>query len=143
MPSKVLIRLGWRNERPARGQALVEGAIALPVLVMIALALVQLALYVHAENVVIGACQDGARVAATADGTLGDGIATAQALLQAGLGPSASDVTVRGSAGSDTVTLEAQGQLRMLLPWIGNPALPLHARTIVSKDRFNAGDPSR
>lgn len=130
-------------ERRDPGQALVESAIAFSILVMIALMLVQLALYVHAENVAIGACQDGARVASAADGTVGDGIATAQALLQAGLGPTAGDVTVRGSAGSDTVTLEAQGQLRMLLPSVGNPALPLHARAIVAKNRFYAGDSSR
>src|SRR6185437_11476744 len=130
---------GWRTARSARGQALVESALAFSVLVLLALALVQLALYVHAENVAIGACQDGAHVAAAADGTVADGIATAQALLQAGLGQDSDDVTVRGSAGGDTVVVEAQGQLSLILPWVGNPTLPLHAQAIVTKDGFDAG----
>lgn len=113
---------------------------AFSVLVLLALALVQLALYVHAENVAIGACQDGARVSAAADGTVGDGVTTAQALLQAGLGRDASDMTVRGSAGGDTVVVEAQGQLRLILPWVGDPALPLHARAVMVKERFDAGN---
>lgn len=140
MPNGQGSQRGWPTGRFARGQALVESALAFSVLVVLALALVQLALYVHAENVAIGACQDGARVAAAADGTVGDGIVTARSLLQAGLGQEADDVMVRGSAGGDTVVVEARGQLSMILPWMGNPALPLQARAIAAKDRFDAGD---
>ena len=139
MPSGKALQRGGRTARPAGGQALVESAIAFPVLLLIALALVQLALYVHAENVTIGACQDGARVASAADGTVSDGVATAQALLQAGLGSSASDVRVVGTMGAGSVVLEAQGQLPLVLPWIGNPSLPLHARVLMTREGFHAG----
>jgi len=139
MPSGKALQRGGRTARPAGGQALVESAIAFPVLLLIALALVQLALYVHAENVTIGACQDGARVAAAADGTVGDGVATAQALLQAGLGRSATDVRVKGNTAAGSVVLEAQGRLRLILPWLGNPTLPLHARVLMIQEGFYAG----
>ena len=50
--------------RGQRGQALVETAIAFPLLLIAALGLVQFALFYHAQNVVTGAVQEGARVAA-------------------------------------------------------------------------------
>jgi Flp pilus assembly protein TadG len=125
--------------RPDRGQALVESALAFPLLLLLALALVQLALYVHTENVTIGACQDGARVASAADGTVSDGVATARALLRAGLGSSANEVRVVGTMGAGSVVLEAQGQLPLVLPWVGNPSLPLHARVLMTREGFHAG----
>src|SRR5262249_35035774 len=82
---------GWRVRG---GEAMVEAALAFPLLVLVALALVQLALYAHAENVVVGATQDGARVAAEADRGAADGTATAQTLLRAGLGAEAAAVAV-------------------------------------------------
>ena len=125
--------------RTARGQALVESAIALGALVVVALALAQLAIYVHAEQVVIGACQDGARAASADGATLDEGTATARALLQAGLGPSAGAVTLDAVADSRGVEMTARGELPMVLPWLGNPALPLHARVTLAKEGFRAG----
>src|SRR5689334_14542308 len=73
--------------RGERGQALVEAAVAFPLLLMMAIALVQFGLYAHASHVVMAAAQEGARVAAAEDGGLHAGVAQAQAVLQAGLGP--------------------------------------------------------
>jgi Flp pilus assembly protein TadG len=138
-PLKAHLSGSDRTVRLDRGQALVESALTFPLLLLLALALVQLALYVHAENVTIGACQDGARVASAADGTVSDGVATAQALLQAGLGSSANEVRVLGTMGAGNVVLEAQGQLPLVLPWVGNPSLPLHARVRMTREGFHAG----
>src|SRR4051812_45603248 len=88
-----------------RGQVLAETAIALPALLMVAIGLVQFALYDHARNVVTVAVQDGARLAAAEDRTLDDGVTHAQALLRAGLGPSAARVAVEGRDEQGTVTL--------------------------------------
>lgn len=121
------------------GQALVETAVAFPVLLLIALALVQFALYYHAESVVTGAVQDGARVAAAEDSSVGDGVAHADAILHAGLGRSAADVSVQGNSGTETVTVEARGSLRLILPWIGGATLPLRAQATMSKERFRVG----
>ncbi len=122
-----------------RGQAMVEMAIAFPLLLLAAIGLVQFALYYHAQNVVIGAVQDGARVAAEEDRSVGEGIAYSQALLQAGLGPTASDVGVQGVDGGDVVILEAQGRLHLIIPWVGDGSVPLHARAVMRKEGFRVG----
>jgi Flp pilus assembly protein TadG len=123
----------------AAGQALVETALAFPLLLVAAIGLLQVALYVHALNVVTGAVQEGARVAAAEDRTLGDGVAHAQALLRDGLGRGAGDVALKGTDGGDAVALEASGQLRAVIPWTADAGLPLRARAVVSKERFRAG----
>jgi Flp pilus assembly protein TadG len=130
---------GPRAVRAERGQALVEAALTFPLLLLVAIGLVQFALFVHAQGVVTGAVQDGARVAAAEGRTVGEGVAHAEALLDAGLGRSARDVTVRGSEGGGTVALEAQGRLRAIVPWVADATLPLGARAVVSKEGFRAG----
>lgn len=118
---------------------MVETAVAFPLLIMVAVTLVQFALYVHAENVVIGSVQDGARVAAEDGRSLDEGLAHTRALLQAGLGPTAANVSVTGAEGVDAVVVEAQGGLSAIIPWAGDGLLPLHARTVMSKERFRGG----
>lgn len=134
---------GFRGGRWARrgapGQAMVEAAVALPLLLLVALGLVQFALFVHARGVVTGAVQDGARVAAAEGRTLGDGVAHAGDVLRAGLGQSAGAVAVRAIDGGDTVAVEARGRLRTIVPWVADATLPLEARAVVSKERFRVG----
>jgi Flp pilus assembly protein TadG len=110
--------------------------VAFPLLLLVAVGLVQFALYLHAEHVVTGAVQDGARVAAEDGATLADGVRRAQDLLTAGLGPTARDVRVQATDGGDTVLLEASGQMRLVIPWVGDNSVPLRARSLVSKERF-------
>jgi Flp pilus assembly protein TadG len=121
------------------GQALVEGALAFVLLALVALALVQFALFVHAQNVVTGAVQDGARVASAHDGSLDRGVAHARALVDAGLGAEAAAVTVTGSADGGSVTVEARGSLRLIIPWVGDARVPLRARAVSQKEVFRVG----
>jgi Flp pilus assembly protein TadG len=121
------------------GQAVVEAAVAFPVLLMMALALVQFALYAHAAHVVAAAAQEGARVAAAEDGALEEGVAQAQALLRAGLGPTADGVSLRAAEDGQAVSLAVTGQLRLVIPWSADASLPLSARAVVAKERFRAG----
>lgn len=125
---------GWEH-----GQSMVEVAVAFPLLLMVALGLLQFALFYHAQNVVIGAVQDGARVAASEDRTIAEGVARAEVLLRAGLGQSSDGVSVRGIDGGDAIAIEAQGRLRAIIPWVGDATLPLWARSVVSKERFRVG----
>jgi Flp pilus assembly protein TadG len=118
---------------------MVETAVAFPVLLIVALVLVQFALFYQAESVVTGAVQDGARVAAAEDSTLTDGVAHTQDLLQAGLGQSAGRVAVQGSDGGSTVTVQAHGHLQLIIPWVGGASLPLQARSTISKEQFRVG----
>lgn len=129
-------RAWWRDED---GAVMMETAIAFPLLLLVALGLLQFALFYHAENVVMAAAQDGARVAAAEDRAAADGVAHAQALLRAGLGQTAEDVSVVGRDGTDAVAVEVAGRLRPILPWLGDGTLPLHARAVVHKEGFRAG----
>lgn len=124
---------GDRKGSGQDGQSLVEFAAALPVLLLVSLAILQFALYVHAQNVVTTACAEGSIVAAAGDGTVGDGVATARSLLYAGLGASADGLAVQGADGGTTVTIEAKGSMPVLL--LG-PAiqLPLQARSVMVKE---------
>ena len=133
------VREGAPVNVTARGQSMVEVAVAFPLLLTVALGLLQFALFYHAQNVVTGAVQDGARVAAAEDRTLEDGVVVARALLGAGLGQSAGRVTVRGIDRGDAIALEAQGSLRMIIPWVADATLPLWARSVASKERFRVG----
>lgn len=137
--SRGLARRTGRRIAWLPGQSMLEAAITLPLLVMTALGLVQFALFVHAQSVVTGAVQDGARVAASEDRSLADGVARARVLLDAGLGSSVGDIAVSGNEGSDAVTIEARARLRLIIPWVADATLPLGARAVVSKERFRAG----
>jgi hypothetical protein len=108
---------------------------------LVAVALVQLALYAHAQHVVVAAVQDGARVASGEGRTPDDGYAYAEALLRAGLGSHATGVRLRiaEADGGDTVVAEASGGLRTVVPWVADARLPLSARAIVHRERFQAG----
>ena len=127
------------REHGESGQAVTEAAIVFPLLVLIAAALIQLAIYYHAQNVVVGAVQEGARVAASEDRTVGDGVARTRTLLQAGLGPSAGSVTVEALDGGDLVVVQATGGLRTIVPMVGDLRLPLRARGVAEKEHFTAG----
>src|ERR687883_99490 len=73
-----------------RGQGLVEYALALPVFLIVAVGLVQCALFLHAQSVVLGACQEGARVASAGpEDRLAAGVATADSPVRSGPRPSA------------------------------------------------------
>ncbi len=115
-----------------------EAAIALGLLLTVLVALVQFALYVHARNIVAAAAQEGARVAAAEGTTLDDGKAHARRLLAAGLGQSAASPEVRTEQDleAQTVTVEAQGRLRVIIPLVPSSSLPLRSRATMSKEQF-------
>jgi Flp pilus assembly protein TadG len=118
---------------------MVETAVTFPLLLLVALALVQFALFTHAQHVVTTAALDGARMAAAEDRAIDDGLTYARSLLQAGLGRTAGDVTLRAIATDEVVTIEAQGRLRLIIPWVGDASLPLQAQATVSRERFRPG----
>jgi Flp pilus assembly protein TadG len=123
------------------GQALVGAALTFPLLLLVAVALVQLALYTHARNVVAAAVQDGALLAAAEDATLEEGWAHAQTLLEAGLGPSAARLRLALSEtpGRELVVAEARGGLRLVFPWVSDVTLPLDARASARREDFRPG----
>jgi hypothetical protein len=121
---------------------MVEMAMVFPLLILVAMALVQFALYFHARSVVEAAVQEGARVAAAEAGSPGRGEDRAYAVLRAGLGRDVA-VTIRVRAPNpDVVVAEADGGLRTFIPWFtfdhgpGGLRLPLEATARVTKEHF-------
>ncbi len=76
------------SRRCVAGQALVEAALVMPVLILMTLGVLQVVLYAHAHEVLLAATQDGARLAAEDGSTLAAGYARVQSLAAAGLGSS-------------------------------------------------------
>lgn len=122
-----------------RGQALVETAITMPLLLLVALALVQFSFFAHAQHVVTAAAREGARTAATEGLTLDDGVTHAQRLLEAGLGRAASEVDLRAERDGEAVLFLATGRFRLAIPWVADVSLPLSARALVVMERFRPG----
>jgi Flp pilus assembly protein TadG len=88
----------------------VEAAYAAVLLVVLLGLVFDVALWGHAQNVATVAVQDGARVAAAQGGDLAHGRARAQDLLAAGLGSSASLITVTVNENRQSVTFNARGE---------------------------------
>jgi uncharacterized protein with LGFP repeats len=88
----------------------VEAAYSAVLLVAVLALVLNVALWGHAQNVVNAAVQDGARVAAAQGGDLTHGSARAHDLLVAGLGPSASLVTLSANDDGPSVVFSARGK---------------------------------
>jgi len=99
----------WFKSRQG-AQGLVEVAFSAVLLVVLLGSILNVALWGHAQNVATVAVQDGARVAAAQGGDLEHGRGRAQALLAAGLGVSASLVTLAVKEDAQSVTFSAIGQ---------------------------------
>ena len=121
------------------GNALVETAVTMPLLLMVVLGLLQFALYAHASHVVTTAVQVGARAAASDGQPLQVAVGRTQEVLRAGLGGDAAALSVQARDGGDVVSVEARGRLRLIIPWVGDASLPLDARAVASKERFRPG----
>src|SRR6266700_2986080 len=77
-----------------QGAATLEFALVALVLMLLVLGAVQFALWYHAQNVVLAAAQDGARLAAADNSTASAGQQRALELLRAGLGQAADGAAV-------------------------------------------------
>jgi Flp pilus assembly protein TadG len=136
---------GDRDQRRRRGQALVEAAVAFPLVVLLLLVTVQGALYVHARHVVLGAVREGAHAAAmehaTVEEGLADGKVRAQSVLRAGLGQYARDFQVLDPVvDSASVVVQVQGSMRLLLSGPGSSGpvrIPMFAEARATREFFD------
>ncbi len=97
-----------RRRQPAQG--LVEAAYTAVLLIVVLGMILDVALWGHAQNVATVAVQDGARVAAAQGSDVAHGKARARDLLVAGVGASASLITVAASDDGQSVTFMARGE---------------------------------
>jgi Flp pilus assembly protein TadG len=118
-----------------RGSAVVEFALLMPLAVLVALAVAQLALFLYERNMVMGSLSEGARVAAAEGRTVADGERAADALLRQSLGGRlAAGVPVRGSVENGLVVMRAEGVLASLLPVV--PGLDLTMAASMHKEEL-------
>lgn len=111
-----------------RGSAVVEFTLVSVLLVSLFLMVLQVGLVLHTRNVLISAAQEGARYAANADRTPGEGVARTTAAIAGSLGPDLADrmeVTPlppsTTAAGAPVVGITVRGPL----PFVFAPAGPL------------------
>jgi Flp pilus assembly protein TadG len=100
------------RSRCSPGQALVESALVLPLLITLALGVLQVVLYAHARGVLTSAAQEGARLAAEDGRGLNDGYARAEALVTAGLGSSVDPVRLDGRFEAEVVSVSVDAHMQ-------------------------------
>ena len=121
------------------GQALVEAALVMPLLMFMTLGVLQVVLYAHARDVLLAATQDGARLAAEDGGTLAAGYTRIQSLSAAGLGSSVQPLQLRCRCDADHVDISRDTTLRPIVPLPFAVDLPVHVRASVTRERFRPG----
>jgi Flp pilus assembly protein TadG len=136
-------------KRAQRGQLMVEVAVVFPLLVFVALGLVQFALYYHAHNVVQTAVQEAARVAARQDASLQEGEARGQALIRAGWNRGDRVNVSMASINYGEPDEMVQASVNTVYPTffpafsfstgLTHLDLPLSASARISKERFRGG----
>jgi hypothetical protein len=130
-------QLQQNRHQPA--QTLASFAVAGTALVMIVLALGNLALWLYAQNAVTAAAQEAAVVASREDGTPQAGQQTAQALLRSSLGQEAGRVTtIDVNLDADTATATIRGSWPVVLLGPVTTA-PLRAIATIERERFRPG----
>src|SRR6476469_3290664 len=80
------MRIGWRALRDDTGDANVEFVLVGALLTVLTLTIIQLGLVLFIRNTALDAAAEGARFAALADNSLGDGVQRARDLITAALG---------------------------------------------------------
>jgi hypothetical protein len=139
-------------KRVARAQVLVETAVVFPLLIMVAMGLVQFSIYYHARNVVEVGVQEAARTAAARGASCADGRERGEDIIAAGF-RSARRIEVHVCWGDETdpdvVRAEVDDALPTFIPWFNfhdGPThlnLPLHATALASKERFRGPEVRR
>lgn len=117
-----------------RGTATVETALVVPVVMLLFLGLVQFGLFYHAQHVVIGAAQEGARAAALHKADVSDGKRRAAELLRAGLGRFAQGADVSVSITQGGASARVAARIGAVVPLF--PSLVIAARANSYRERF-------
>lgn len=120
----------------ARGHGLAEFAVTSLAMVGLVVGVADVALWLHAQNVVIAAAQEAAAVAAREGGTSEQAQRAAQDLLRAGLGAEAAGMEpVQVTIDVDAVSADVRGtwHVALLGPLV---PVPLHAQATLVREEF-------
>lgn len=122
-----------------RGAAAVEFALVTVPLVLLLLAVLQVAVYLHIRNVVVAGAAEGARQAAVADRSTSDGGPAAERVLAAGVPGRVADGIActaseeAGAGGTVLVAVRCRGGVPAVLAAVG-PRLPIDATARALKE---------
>jgi Flp pilus assembly protein TadG len=122
--------------RGAAAQALVETALIFPLFVALSLGLLQVALYAHARDVLLGAAQEGVRLAAEDGRSLDDGLERVNDLTRAGLGSTVEPLRTQAHRDAEVVEITIDTRLSPVLPLPLRDGLPVHVRATMTRERF-------
>lgn len=122
-----------------RGSSTVELALVLPLLLLVLVGTVQFAVAHHARDVAATAAEEGARLAASDGATLDDGAARTREVLRSGLGSTGGEFTVAAEDTGESVTVRANGQYPLLIPWFTVRTVSIDAQAEVRKEGFRSG----
>ena len=128
-----------RALRDGSGQASVELALAMPLLLLVLLGAVQFALVNHARQVASSAAAEGARLAAGESHSLAEGAERTRRLLRAGLGHHADGFSVTAREHGGVVRATAEGSYPLFIPWVSDLAVPVEASAAARKEGFRGG----
>jgi TadE-like protein len=117
-----------------RGEVFVETAIVGVVVMALSLGLLQFGLWYHAQHVVLGAAQDGARAAALDGAGPRDGRVRAVELVRAGLGSFADGAVVAATTSQSLATVKVETRMPAIVPFL--PDITLRAQGQAFEERF-------
>lgn len=118
---------------------MVELAIAMPILLIVLIGAVQVALVYHARSVTTTAVQEGARFAAAEGRTAAEGEERTRAVLQSGIGSRSEAFVVVANESTQSVTVSAEGEYPLIIPWVSGNSVSLSATAEVRKEGFRSG----
>lgn len=106
-----------RRSRPERGSVSIQMVLLMPVLFGVMFLGMQAALYYHARAVALAAAQEGAREAASENGSQHSGLGTARTFLaDAGGNDVMTSTRVSGNRTSTTATVTVTGRSLSVIP---------------------------
>lgn len=122
-----------RSRAGDRGSAVVEFAVVVPMLVLVVLAVVQVALALHVRSTVASAAAEGARVAAVSGGDGAAGVRRTRSALASTLAAGVVEaVTARTVVTGGIATVEIEVRARLpLVGLLGPSTLVLRGHAIV------------
>lgn len=123
----------------SRAQGLAEFAVTAVVMLMLVVSVVDTALWLNAQSIVVAASQHAAAVGSREDGTAGAAEQAAWDFLRSGLGAGLTGITlVQVRLDADTATAEVRGTWPVA-PLGSLVRVPVHATTSIVRDRFRPG----
>jgi hypothetical protein len=117
----MLINQSPERQKVCQGQAIVEFAVVLPILLLLMLGLINLGVLINAQIILTQAAWEGARAGTTLDPSLGEGDAEITGAVQASL-------TGLSDPNSVTVNIYPNEATRAVMPWPKPRGEPLTVR---------------